>query len=245
MTGEKFLMKKVLFGLALMTAVWGAGNTLESYAAPSVISESAATEKSRVSYLMNGTDGKMYHLYIVGEGEKFYGSKATWKQTDYDQLYCAVSYWAYISDMNDSNAILQDVNLFGKKSSNHPEYINRTDPTYVGGIYIMKGVQGQPDILVSASQSSASYVDYRFFVIQNGNLRPMKFMSDTSQETRTATMGTHRKPYEKEDGTVACPWFRRKDMVRDGTPIPGGNFVSVYMPDFTNLILIPAYTYKE
>lgn len=238
-------MRKVLFGLALLTAAFGAANTSVSYAAPSVITESAATEKSRISYLMNGTDGKMYHLHIIGENEKFYGSKGAWKKTDYDQVYSAASYWAYISEMNGSNAILQNINLFGKKSPNYPEYINRTDPTYMGGIYVIKGLQGQPDILVSAVQSSASYIDYRFFVIQNGSLRPMRLMSDSSQETRSVIMGTHKRPYEKEDGTLALPWFRRKGMAADGTTIPGGNFVSVYMPDFTNLILISAYTYKE
>ena len=239
-------MKKVLFGLALMAAALCTANTSESYAAASVITESAAMEKSRVSYLMNGTDGKMYNLYIVGENEKFCGGKMPgWKRTDYDQVYSATSYWAYISEMNDSNAILQNVDLFGKKSPNHPEYINRTDPTYMAGVYVIKGVQGQPDILVSARQSSASYVDYRFFAIKNGILRPMKFMSSSSQETRLVLLGTHSEPYEKEDGTLAFPWFRRGAISEDGRKIPGGNFVSVYMPDFTNLILIHAYTYQK
>lgn len=237
-------MRKELLGLALMATTFCIANATVAYAAPNVITESAATEKSRVSYLMNGTDGKMYNLYIVGENERFYGSNGSWKKTDYDQVYSATSYWAYISEMNDSNAILQNVNLFGKKSSNYPEYINRTDPTYMGGVYVIKSVQGQPDILVSAIQSAASYVDYRFFVIQNGVLRAMRLMNENNQETRTAIMGTHSSPYEKEDGTVAIPWFRRKDIARDGTTIPGGNFVSVYMPDFTNLILIHAYTYQ-
>ena len=238
-------MKKLLFGLALMVVALCTVNISESYAAPSVMTESAAAEKSRVSYIMNGTDGKMYNLYIVGENERFYGSKAHWKNTDYDQIYSATSYGAYISEMNDSNVILQNVNLFGKKSSNYPEYINRTNPAYTGGIYVIKGVQGQPDLLVSARQTSASYVDYRFFAIKSGILRPMKLMSDTDKETSTFIIGIHRMPYEKEDGTVAVPWFRRKNFAKDGTIIPSGNFVSVFMPDFTNLILIHAYSYKE
>ena len=239
-------MKKVLFGLALMAAALCTANTSESYAAASVITESAAMEKSRVSYLMNGTDGKMYNLYIVGENEKFCGGKMPgWKRTDYDQVYSATSYWAYISEMNDSNAILQNVNLFGKKSSNYPEYINRTDPTYMGGVYIIKGVQGQPDILVTACQTSASFVTYRVFAIKNGVLYPMKVINDTNQETMTNLVGIHRKPYGMDDGTYAFPWFRRGMWKQDGTKIPGGNFTSVYMADFTNLMLIHAYTYKE
>lgn len=242
---KSFSMRKALLGLALMATTFCMANIDVSYAAPSVIGESEAIEKSRISYLMTGTDGKMYNLYIIGENEKFYGAKNTWKKTDYDQVYSANSYWAYISEMNDSNAILQDVNLFGKRSSNHPEYINRTNPSYMGGIYVIKGVQGNPDILISACQPTYSFVTYRIFVIKDGALHAMRAVNDISQETMTSLVGIHRKPYGLDDGTFAFPWFRRGTWRQDGTKVPGGNFTSVYMADFTNLLLIHAYTYKE
>lgn len=238
-------MKKILFGLALLTTLFCTTNATVSYAAPYIVAESTATEKSRVSYLLKGTDGKMYNLYIIGENEKFYGSNAPWRKTENDQIFGATSYWAYISGLNESNAILQDINLFGKKTPGFPEYINRTDPTYTGGTYVIKGMQGQPDILVSAKQPTGSAVTYRFFIIKNGTLCPMKIIDDTNQETMTNLVGIRRVPYRKDDGTYAIPWFRRGGFTRNGAKIPSANFMSVYMADFTNSLLIHAYTYEE
>lgn len=215
-----------------------------TYAMQTVMSEEMAMEQSRLSYLMNGTDGKMYNVYIVGDNESFFGSKAFWKKTDYDQVWKADGYWAYVCEANDSVPMLQSANLFGKKSAGNFEYINRTEATYMGGIYVIRGIDGQPDMLVSARQmTGGGFVDYRFFVIKNGMLKQMKFLYDSNQ-TRMVKIGTHKRPYGLEDGTIAFPWFRQGHIDGD-RKIPGGNFMSVFMPDFTNLILIHGYTYKE
>lgn len=235
---EKFMKKiiKCLLVLALLL-LSGIGYSC-TYAAPNVLTYSMASERSRAAYLMNGTDGKLYNIYIVGENENFYG-RAMWRKTDYDQLYSADAYWAYVSESGDSVAMFQSVNLFGKKYADQKEYMNLTDPTYMSGVFVIPGTEGQPDVLVTAKQmTGGGFVDYRCFVIKNGELRQMKFMSD-NKKTRLAVIGIHSEPYEVEDGTLAFPWFRQRQM-----DTPGGHFVSVYMPDFTNLILIHAYTYK-
>lgn len=212
----------------------------ESYAMPNVMSDSLAMEKCRISYVMKGTDGKKYNLYILGDNEQFYGSRSAWHKTDYDQVYSADGYWGYISAINDTEALLQSTNLFGKKSNAYLEYMNMTDPTYMGGVYLITGESDQPDVLVTAEQmTGGGFISYRCFVIQNGSLTPMRFMGD-DKRTHLSVIGTHKKPYGVEDGTIAFPWRRQK-----GFNYNAGSFVSVYMPDFTNLILIHGYTYEE
>ena len=64
---EKFMKKiiKCLLVLALLL-LSGIGYSC-TYAAPNVLTDSMASERSRAAYLMNGTDGKLYNIYIVGE----------------------------------------------------------------------------------------------------------------------------------------------------------------------------------
>lgn len=203
-------------------------------AAPETLSDEYATNKSRLSWVARGTDGEMYNIYIIGENEKFMGGRdAPWKATDNDQAFgTKTGYHAYISKLGDMTALLQSLNLFGESPRVDGYYVvNLTDPSWQGGAFLIKGKNGQPDILATAKQMYYSFVDYRFFVIKNGVLRPMKFMSD-SQRTRIQIIGDHELPYAVEDGTLAVPWFERGKGVH----------TSVYMPDFENLLFIHAYT---
>lgn len=233
----KFLIK--IFMLLTFLCSVNIGN---SYALQNVASDSSIAERATLSYLMYGTDGTAYNLYIVGEGEKFAGASAVWTRTPHDSIYMARSYDVYISGMGDSIPKYQSVKLFGD-TKGRSEYMNLTDPTYTSGCYLIRGKNGQPDMLVSAYQmTGGGFVDYRFFVIKDGIFKQMQLMSD-NQRTRLVTIGTHKKPYELDDGTVAIPWFRQRTMEPGGGNF--GNYISVYMPDYTNLILIHGYTFHE
>lgn len=233
----KFLVK-IFILLTFLCSV----NMGSSYAFQNVVSDSSIAERATLSYLMYGTDGTAYNLYIVGEGEKFAGSSAAWKRTPDDRIYMAKSYDVYISGTGDSIPKYQPVKLFGD-TKGRSEYMNLTDPTYTSGCYLIKGKNSQPDILVSALQmTGGGFVDYRFFVIKDGIFKQMQLMSD-NQQTRLVTIGTHKRPYELDDGTVAIPWFRQRTIEPGGGNF--GNYISVYMPDYTNLILIHGYTFHE
>lgn len=238
-------MKKIIRSIVFILMVL-VMNMMPTYAMQTVMSEEMAIQKSRVSYLMNGTDGKMYNVYIVGDNESYDREFSTWKKTPDDRVYKATTYGAYVCDSDDTVSMLQSVQLFGEhKTAGGYVYMNLTNPSYVGGIYLIKGVNGEPDILVSAAQLYGSgAVDYRCFVIKNGSLKQLKFM-DENQSFHFDVVGTHQKPYTLDDGTIAFPWFRRTSLTSDGRKIQGGSFTSVFMPDFTNLILIHGYTYKR
>ncbi len=230
----KFLVK-IFILLTFLCSV----NMGSSYAFQNVVSDSSIAERAALSYLMYGTDGTAYNLYIVGDGEKFARSSAAWKRTPDDRIYTAKSYDVYISGTGDSIPKYQPVKLFGDTKGS-PEYMNLTDPTYTSGCYLIKGKNSQPDILVSALQmTGGGFVDYRFFIIKDGIFKQMQLMSD-NQRTRLVTIGTHKRPYELDDGTVAIPWFRQAPK-----EYGGGDYISVYMPDYTNLILIHGYTFRE
>ena len=234
-------MKNLLFKLlACLLVVLGAG-MVPSFAESTVMPDVVAAEKARYSYMMTGTDGKLYNLYIIGDNEQFIGvGNSTWYRTKYDQVYAGYPYRAYISRITGGVAEIQYNQLFGNlRNKAEGEPVNLSDPTYRGGVCLIKGVDGQPDMLMTAHQVGATFVDYRFFVIKNGELRPMKFLFKNGK-TALAFDGHHVLPYELDDGTVAVPWFRRKTM-----EAKGGVFVTVFMPDYTNLVLIEAYTYDD
>lgn len=236
---KKFLMRKEIVRIFCLIIMAFAVNITMADAFQNVLTESVAAQKSRISFLMNGTDGKMYNVFIIGENEHFVTGYA-WKSTPNDQLYKADSYHAYISEASDSVSNFQYINLFGNNKG-YPEYINRSNPTYTGGVFVIKGEQGQPDILASALQrTGGGFVDYRFFAIKNGTLRPMKVLYK-DQTTTYVLVGTHQKAYALEDGTIASPYF----IQNNGRNNRWGNYTAVYMPDFTNLVLIHAYTNKD
>lgn len=201
-----------------------------------------AAQQSRLSFLMHGTDGVAYNVYIIGDGESYAGRSAPWSYNAGDLIYKAKAYYAYISKVNEDSAVMQSVELFGANTTGHYEYINPIKPSHTGGIYLIKGVNNQPDILVSAMQmTGGGFVDYRYFAVKDGHLQQMKLMS-SEQSTRLVSMGRiNSMPYAVADGTIAVPWFRQ----RQGGITDFGNFTSVYMPDYQNLILIFAYSYKE
>lgn len=235
--GKEIIMKdklmKCLFSLLAIFTLFACSVD----AAPVTLTDEYAADKARLSWVVQGTDGRMYNLYIIGENEKFMGGRnAIWKYSDNDQAFGTWSgYHAYISMPGEINTILQSANLFGDSARNDGYFVvNLTNPSWQGGAFIIKGVNGQPDILVTAKQMHASFVDYRFFVIKNGILRPMKFV-DKRQQTTIEITGDHDLPYAVDDGTLAVPWFYRGK----------GTYVSVYMPDFENLMFISAYTYKD
>ena len=220
----------------LMTA---GGSYIEAYSYS--LTDDFAAEKSRVSFIMRSVEGTSYNVYIVGDGDKYAGKSApfVWGSTN-DLIYKATAYTPYISELNDVIALQQDIKLFGDNSRNE-EYINVTNPTRTGGVYVIKGINGQPDILVAAIQTTGGgFVDYRFFAIKNGELRQMKLLF-SNQNTRLVSMGyVGNGPHALSDGTIALPWFKQKM----GGAKDFGQFTSVYMPDYNNLILIWAYTVK-
>jgi hypothetical protein len=214
-----------------------------AYAAPASLPDADAMQKARVSYAMTGTDGSTSNVYIIGENESFTGAgNTTWRTGEWDQIYSASRYNAYVSPINSDYAVLQDASLFTSLYGSSPGTyrFNLTDPSYSGGAFLIEGVNGQPDILVTAKQESAGGVSYRFFVIRNGKLTPMKIMFENRQTAYNMT-GTHHRPYGLADGTVAVPWFKQRTMDSPSH----GSFITVFMPDFTNAILTSAYVVKE
>lgn len=234
-------MKRLWFKLlACLLLLLGAALS-PALAASTVMPDVMAAEKARYSYMMTGTDGKLYNLYIIGDNEQFIGGgKAPWVHDRWDQLYLADRYSAYISE-NGGSAILQYNNLFGSRKNSRGGYANLSAPTWSGGVSLIKGVDGQPDILVTAEQMAFSFVDYRLFVIQNGELKQMKFLYK-SGKTRLDFIGRHKLPYELDDATIAMPWFRQGHLAPG---LKSGIFVTVFMPDYTNLVLIEAYTFED
>lgn len=232
----KGIVIRFMFSIALLIGI-----AIQSIAAYSyTMTSDFAAEKSRVSFIMRSVEGSSYNVYIVGEGEKYAGATAPWARSSRgDLIYKAKSYMPYISDLNDIIASQQNLKLFGDKIND--EYINVTGPTYTGGVYVIKGNNGQPDILVSAVQTTGGgFVDYRFFTIKNGELKQMKLLY-SNQNTRLVFMGyVGNGPQSLSDGTIALPWFKQK--IRGA--IDSGTYTSVFMPDYNNLILIWAYTVK-
>lgn len=231
---------KLTFPVILVAFLLLSGNL--AYATYMQLPDTVAIGVARLSYVMHDAKGEIYNLYIIGDNERFVGARnTTWRNTENDQIYEAAPYHVYVTGPNSDTAIVQDVDIFGDRDkANSTERLNLTNPTYQSGIYLIKGVNGQPDILVSATQMSASFVDYRFFAIKNGKLRAMKLMFG-DQRTSTKMSGIHTPAYGLDDGTIAIPWFQSR--------IPGqvkaGRFISVFMPDFTNMILIYSYRIND
>ena len=100
----------------------------------------------------------------------------------------------------------------------------------------MENTNGNPDILVTSEQMSSSFVDYRFFIIKDRKLTAMKVNYDDG-EISVTTIGRPTKSYIMQDGTSAIPKFRQRQFT------PGeryGDYMAVYMPDYTNGIRISA-----
>lgn len=213
--------------------------------APATMADSVAMGKARVSFVMHDANGDIYNLYIIGENESFVGAgNSSWCATETDQVYEASWYDAYLTGPNSRIAVIQDVSLFGySKNEQYKQYINLTAPSYRSGVYLIKGVNGQPDILATAMQMTASFVDYRFFAIKNGELTPMKLMF-SNQRTGTRMVGIHKRAYGLDDGTIAIPWVRQGMKGMTGG-LKSGRFISVFMPDFTNMILIFSYSIED
>lgn len=205
------------------------------------LTDDFASQHSRLSFIMHSVEGTSYNVYIVGDGDSYAGTSApfVWGSTN-DLIYKAKVYTPYISELGNSIALQQSIKLFGDNRVND-EYINITNPTRTGGVYVIKGINGQPDILVAAIQTTGGgFVDYRFFAIKNGELRQMKLLF-SNQNTRLVSMGyVGNGPHALSDGTIALPWFKQKM----GGAKDFGQFTSVYMPDYNNMILIWAYTVK-
>lgn len=232
---------KVFYAIILALFFLPAGH--EAHAAQAVMPDTMAMEMSRKSFVMHDENGKIYNVYIIGDDEMFVGAKHfTWLSgRDIDQVYKAYPYNAYLSAPGERSAEIQYVQLFGKKmDTTRPDFINVTAPTYIGGVYVIQGEDGQPDMLVTTKQMSVSFVDYHFFIIKNGELRPMRFMHK-DRSLRMAFIGVHKPARGLDDGTIAIPWFRQGHTGAGKS----GSFITVFMPDFTNMILISSYTIND
>lgn len=234
-------MRKLIRAILVMFLFLFVLSTVNTHAYYGVLSDRDAESLSRKSFNMRGTEGIYYNLYIIGENERGNTFQNYWKGGRFDTAYSCCHYTAYISESTNSSAFEQSENLFEQgrfgRARSSEETINLTD----GNVYLMENTNGNPDILVTSEQMSSSFVDYRFFIIKEGKLTAMK-VKYSDGEIGVTTIGRPTRPYIMQDGTIAIPKFRQRQFT------PGekyGNYTAVYMPDYTNCILISAYLIWE
>ena len=200
-------------------------------AAPSTIDRSTADTTARQSFELRSVEGNYFDVYIVGDNEKILDD---WLWANGDTIY-AGDYSAYLGAENSSSLARQSVELFADNyGDKHPQRINVTRDNR-DGCCVVRGVNGLPDLLVSKIQiTGGGYFAVKIFVVKNGQLQAVKFQNDDGklQDDRDTIF----KPITYlDDGTISLPWHTNV--------VPqAGSYVTVYMFDADNLILIPAYT---
>ena len=171
-------------------------------------------------------------MYIIGEDEKLLSD---WIWASNDRIWTG-NYFAYVGQKNSSAFTLQNVALFDSRDKDN-QRINVTRSNH-DGFHRVKGVRGLPDMLVSKIQvTGGGYFDMKVFVVKNGRLQLVKFLGD-DKKTLSDVFNTVGTPMTYLDnGTLSVPWHT------NAAP-DAGSYVTVYMLDVENLILIPAYTNK-
>ena len=219
-------MKRIFFVTALLILF-----AHVCYAA--TLDRSTADSQARQSFTLRCVEGNYFDVRIVGDGETILSD---WFWAHGDTIYAA-DYSVYLGDENSSTLTRQDVELFANNyGGEHPQRINVTRPNR-DGFYVVRGVNGLPDLLVSQIQiTGGGYFDMKIFVVKNGRLQELKF------QNREGKLQNHRDTITTpttylDDGTISVPWHT--NAVPDV-----GRYVTVYMFDADNLILIPAYTNK-
>ena len=204
------------------------------YAAPQSLDRATANSRARQLFEINSAEGVWHSVYIVGEDEKLL---TDWTWAPGDRIWTG-NYFAYVGQKNSSTFALQNVELFAKaRYDEHSQRINVTRSNRDGFIRV-KGVRGLPDLLVSKIQvTGGGYFDMKVFVVKDGRLQLVKFLGE-DKKTLSDTFNTVGTPMTYLDnGTLSVPWHT------NAAP-DAGSYVTVYMLDVENLILIPAYTNK-
>ena len=202
-------------------------------AAPSTIDRSTADSTARQSFELRSVEGNYFDVYIVGENENILDD---WLWANGDTIY-AGDYSAYLGTENSATLARQNVELFADNyGDKHPQRINVTRDNR-DGCYVVRGVNGLPDLLVCKIQiTGGGYFAVKIFVVKDGRLQAVKFQNDkgTLQDDRDTTP---KSITYLDDGTISLPWHTNVAEV-------AGSYVTIYMFDADNLILIPAYTNK-
>ncbi|MBR2518945.1 MAG: hypothetical protein IKE46_04055 [Selenomonadaceae bacterium] len=199
---------------------------------PQAMQRETAKSRARQSFNLCSVEGAWYEVYIVGEKEKIW---VDWQWARNDEVFTA-NYHAYLGKDYSSSLALQNVELFGRYGKDN-QRINMTSPNR-DGFSVVRGVNGLPDLLVSKIQvTGGGGFEMKIFAVKNGQLRVVKsFVKD--KKTLNESFITISTPTTYLDnGTISIPWHTNA--------MPGaGSYVTVYMFDVQNLILIPAYTNK-
>ena len=202
------------------------------YAEPSTLNRSEADSRSRQSFTLRSVEGKIFDVYIVGDGETIL---TDWLWA-FDDTIFAGDYSVYLGDANSDTFTRQDVELFANNyGGEHPQRINVTQPNR-DGCHKVTGINVLPDLLVSKIQiTGGGFFDMKIFVVKNGRLQALRFSGDGNFKTSRDT-GFEPTTY-RDDGTISVPWW---------TNAPGseGRYVTFYKLDADNLILSPLRTEK-
>ncbi len=193
-------------------------------AAPSYLSQRQAAERARETFLMKGTDGGSYRIYVVGENEEFLGGKYFWTKNEQEQNYKG-NYSLYMARMGSKEmALRQPVELH----HNRPIIVNPVDPSR-NGFYVAKGIRRQPDILVlTQRESGGGGFGAETYFIRNGQLQQLWYLRPNGQIGKKVFIGFKKLHYQN-DGTFAVPtWTNRK---------PGGHFIIVYRLNVSRMLL--------
>ena len=200
---------------------------------PLTMEKTTAKSHARQSFNLRSVEGAWYEVYIVGEREKLL---VDWLWAPNDEIFTA-DYHVYLGSDNQSKLSLQNVEFFGRYDKDN-QRINMTRPNR-DGFHRVEGVNGMPDLLISKIQvTGGGYFDMKVFAVKNGRLHLVKFLNKDNQTLYENFNTTSVPTTYLDNGTLYVPWHTNA--------MPGaGAYVTVYMLDIDNLILIPAYTNKR
>lgn len=194
-----------------------------------------AMQKARVSLAMKSVEGTLYDVYLVSDDEQYLGGKYFWAKDPYESNYQG-HYSAYLTPSGQSGTAEKQAVDFSTQRR------NGTRSTLVisgyggnrNGFYVAQGKGGLPDILVLTQRMTGGG---RFlttaYVIKEGSLQPLRYMNQDRHIKKGHSAG-FKKLHYLDDGTFAVPWWSN---ARPG----GGRFITVYMLDVKDLLLVEAY----
>ena len=199
---------------------------------PQSLDKASVDTRARKVFELNSVEGIWHSVYIIGENEKILND---WIWAPNDKVWTG-NYFAYVGQGLSSTFTLQNIELFDRYGKNN-QRINMTRPNR-DGFYIVKGVCGLPDLFISKIQiTGGGYFNMKVFVIKDGRFQLVRFLDNDKKTLREAFSTIGSPTTYLDNGTLSVPWHTNV------TP-DAGSYVTVYMLDVENLILIPAYTNK-